>query len=172
MATLATTDKRTSYCGNLRREDIGTRQCVMGWVARVRDLGSLIFIDLRDRTGIVQLAFDETTDKAVFEAARSTRAEYVIVAHGNVRKRSSINETIPTGYIEIEVDEYKILSEAQTTPFEINENADNVRDELKLKYRYLDLRRQSLQQNILVRHNIAKVTRDYFYENDFIEIET
>ena len=172
MATLATTDKRTSYCGNLRREDIGTRQCVMGWVARVRDLGSLIFIDLRDRTGIVQLAFDETTDKAIFEAARGTRAEYVIVAHGNVRKRSSINETIPTGYIEIEVDEYKILSEAQTTPFEINENADNVRDELKLKYRYLDLRRQSLQQNILVRHNIAKVTRDYFYENDFIEIET
>ena len=172
MATLETTDKRTSYCGNLRKDDIGTRQCVMGWVARVRDLGSLIFIDLRDRTGIVQLAFDENTDKAVFDAARSTRAEYVIVAKGAVRKRSSINETIPTGFIEIEVDEYKILSEAQTTPFEINENADNVRDELKLKYRYLDLRRQSLQQNILVRHNIAKVTRDYFYENDFIEIET
>ncbi|MBQ8448655.1 MAG: aspartate--tRNA ligase [Clostridia bacterium] len=172
MATLASQDKRTNYCGNLRKSDIGTRQCVMGWVARVRDLGSLIFIDLRDRTGIVQLAFDENTDKAVFEAARSTRAEYVIVAHGNVRQRSSINETIPTGFIEIEVDEYKILSEAQTTPFEINENADNVRDELKLKYRYLDLRRQILQQNILVRHNIAKVTRDYFYENDFIEIET
>ena len=172
MATLATTDKRTSYCGKLRKDDIGSRQCVMGWVSRVRDLGSLIFIDLRDRTGIVQLAFDENTDKAVFEAARSTRAEYVIVAKGAVRQRSSINETIPTGFIEIEVDEYKILSEAQTTPFEINENADNVRDELKLKYRYLDLRRQSLQQNILVRHNIAKVTRDYFYENDFIEIET
>ena len=172
MATFDKTDRRTNYCGNLRKEDIGTRQCVMGWVARVRDLGSLIFIDLRDRTGIVQLAFDENTDKAVFEAARSTRAEYVIVAKGNVRQRSSINETIPTGFVEIEVDEYKILSEAQTTPFEINENADNVRDELKLKYRYLDLRRQSLQNNILVRHNIAKVTRDYFYENDFLEIET
>lgn len=172
MATFDKTDKRTNYCGNLRKEDIGTHQCVMGWVARVRDLGSLIFIDLRDRTGIVQLAFDENTNKEVFEAARSTRAEYVIVAKGNVRKRSSINETIPTGFIEIEVDECKILSEAQTTPFEINENADNVRDELKLKYRYLDLRRQNLQNNILVRHNIAKVTRDYFYENDFIEIET
>ena len=172
MATLETTDKRTSYCGNLRKDDIGTYQCVMGWAARVRDLGSLIFIDLRDRTGIIQLAFDENTDKAIFEAAKNTRAEYVIVAKGKVRQRSSINETIPTGFIEIEVDSYKVLSEAQTTPFEINENADNVRDELKLKYRYLDLRRQNLQKNILVRHNIAKVTRDYFYENDFIEIET
>ena len=172
MATLETTDKRTSYCGNLRKDDIGTYQCVMGWAARVRDLGSLIFIDLRDRTGIIQLAFDENTDKAIFEAAKNTRAEYVIVAKGKVRQRSSINETLPTGFIEIEVDSYKVLSEAQTTPFEINENADNVRDELKLKYRYLDLRRQNLQKNILVRHNIAKVTRDYFYENDFIEIET
>ena len=172
MATLETTDKRTSYCGNLRKEDIGTYQCVMGWAARVRDLGSLIFIDLRDRTGIVQLAFDENTAKDIFEAAKGTHAEYVIVAKGKVRQRSSINETIPTGFIEIEVDSYKILSEAQTTPFEINENADNVRDELKLKYRYLDLRRQNLQKNILIRHNIAKVTRDYFYENDFIEIET
>lgn len=172
MATFDKTDKRTNYCGNLRKEDIGTHQCVMGWASRVRDLGSLIFIDLRDRTGIVQLAFDENTNKEIFEAAKNTRAEYVVVAKGTVRQRSSINETIPTGFIEIEVDEYKILSEAQTTPFEINENADNVRDELKLKYRYLDLRRQNLQKNILTRHNIAKVTRDYFYENDFIEIET
>lgn len=172
MATLEKTDKRTNYCGDLRQEDIGSRQCVMGWASRVRDLGSLIFIDLRDRTGIIQLAFDENTNKEIFEAAKSTRAEYVVVAKGTVRQRSSINDTLPTGHIEIEVDEYKILSEAQTTPFEINENADNVRDELKLKYRYLDLRRQNLQKNILTRHNIAKVTRDYFYENDFIEIET
>lgn len=172
MDTLEKTDKRTNYCGDLRQEDIGSRQCVMGWASRVRDLGSLIFIDLRDRTGIIQLAFDENTNKEIFEAAKSTRAEYVVVAKGTVRQRSSINDTLPTGHIEIEVDEYKILSEAQTTPFEINENADNVRDELKLKYRYLDLRRQNLQKNILTRHNIAKVTRDYFYENDFIEIET
>ena len=110
MATLETTDKRTSYCGNLRKDDIGTYQCVMGWAARVRDLGSLIFIDLRDRTGIIQLAFDENTDKAIFEAAKNTRAEYVIVAKGKVRQRSSINETIPTGFIEIEVDSYKVLS--------------------------------------------------------------
>ena len=165
-------NRRTHYCGELRVEDCGKTAIVCGFVQKQRDLGQLIFIDLRDRTGIVQLAFDENTDKEVFEAARSTRAEYVIVAKGNVRQRSSINETIPTGFIEIEVDEYKILSEAQTTPFESNENADNVRDELKLKYRYLDLRRQNLQNNILVRHNIAKVTRDYFYENDFLEIET
>lgn len=165
-------DKRTSYCGNLRDSDIGTRQCVMGWAARVRDLGSLIFIDLRDRTGIIQLAFGENTKKEIFEEAKSTRAEYVIVAKGTVRERSSKNDTIPTGHIEIDVDEYKIISEAQTTPFEINDNADNVRDELKLKYRYLDLRREKLQNNLLMRHKIAKVTRDYFYENDFLEIET
>lgn len=165
-------DKRTSYCGNLRDSDIGTRQCVMGWAARVRDLGSLIFIDLRDRTGIIQLAFGENTKKEIFEEAKATRAEYVIVAKGTVRERSSKNDTIPTGHIEIDVDEYKIISEAQTTPFEINDNADNVRDELKLKYRYLDLRREKLQNNLLMRHKIAKVTRDYFYENDFLEIET
>ncbi len=165
-------DKRTSYCGTLRDSDIGKRECVMGWVSRVRDLGSLIFIDLRDRTGIIQLAFGEETDKAVFEAARASRTEYVVVAKGTVRERSSKNDIIPTGHIEIDVDEYKILSEAQTPPFEINDNAESVRDELKLKYRYLDLRREKLQNNILTRHKIAKVTRDYFYENDFLEIET
>ncbi|MGN1095001.1 MAG: aspartate--tRNA ligase, partial [Eubacteriales bacterium] len=171
-ALLDKTDKRTNYCGTLRKDDIGKRVCVMGWAARVRDLGSLIFIDLRDRTGIIQLAFGENTEKDIFEAAKASRAEYVICAKGTVRARSSVNDTLPTGQIEIEVDSFKVLSEAQTTPFEINENADNVRDELKLKYRYLDLRRPNIQKNILLRHDIAKVTRDYFYENDFIEIET
>ena len=171
MARLEKSDKRTHYCGELRRENIGESVCLMGWVQRARDLGGIIFIDLRDRTGLVQLAFDDTTDRAVFEEAFRTRSEYVVVAKGTVRERSSINKQIPTGEIEISVTEYKILSAAETTPFEIND-AVKVRDEIALKYRYLDLRRPSLQNNIMMRHEIARVTREYYYENGFIEIET
>lgn len=171
MAKLEKQDKRTHYCGTLRAGDIGSKVCVMGWVQRTRDLGGLIFIDLRDRTGIVQLAFDEHTERSIFDDAFKTRTEYVIMAKGAVRARSSVNPQLPTGEIEIAVSEYKILSVAETTPFEINDNV-KVRDEIALKYRYLDLRRPSLQKNILMRHQIARVTRDYFYENDFIEIET
>ena len=171
MARLEKSDKRTHYCGTLRRDNIGETVCLMGWVQRARDLGGIIFIDLRDRTGLVQLAFDDTTDRAVFEEAFRTRSEYVVVAKGTVRERSSINKQIPTGEIEISVTEYKILSVAETTPFEIND-AVKVRDEIALKYRYLDLRRPSLQNNIMMRHEIARVTREYYYENGFIEIET
>ncbi len=171
MARLEKTDKRTHFCGELRLSDAGKAVCLMGWVQRARDLGGLIFIDLRDRTGLVQLAFDDTTDRAIFEEAFRTRSEYVVVAKGTVRKRSSVNNQIPTGEIEIAVTEYKILSAAETTPFEINDGV-KVRDEIALKYRYLDLRRPSLQNNIMMRHNIARVTRDYYYENGFIEIET
>ncbi|MBR5188584.1 MAG: aspartate--tRNA ligase, partial [Clostridia bacterium] len=171
MARLEKSDKRTHYCGELRRANIGESVCLMGWVQRARDLGGIIFIDLRDRTGLVQLAFDDTTDRAVFDEAFRTRSEYVVVAKGIVRERSSINKQIPTGEIEISVTEYKILSVAETTPFEIND-AVKVRDEIALKYRYLDLRRPSLQNNIIMRHEIARVTREYYYENGFIEIET
>ena len=171
MARLEKSDKRTHYCGTLRRENIGENVCLMGWVQRARDLGGIIFIDLRDRTGLVQLAFDDTTDRAVFDEAFRTRSEYVVVAKGTVRERSSVNKQIPTGEIEIAVTEYKILSVAETTPFEIND-AVKVRDEIALKYRYLDLRRPSLQNNIMMRHEIARVTREYYYENGFIEIET
>ena len=171
MARLEKSDKRTHYCGTLRRDNIGESVCLMGWVQRARDLGGIIFIDLRDRTGLVQLAFDDTTDRAVFDEAFRTRSEYVVVAKGTVRERSSINKQIPTGEIEISVTEYKILSVAETTPFEIND-AVKVRDEIALKYRYLDLRRPSLQNNIMMRHEIARVTREYYYENGFIEIET
>ena len=171
MARLEKSDKRTHYCGTLRRENIGENVCLMGWVQRARDLGGIIFIDLRDRTGLVQLAFDDTTDRAVFDEAFRTRSEYVVVAKGVVRERSSINKQIPTGEIEISVTEYKILSAAETTPFEINDSV-KVRDEIALKYRYLDLRRPSLQNNIMMRHEIARVTREYYYENGFIEIET
>jgi len=163
--------KRTNYCGTLTKEDIGKSVVVCGWVQRQRDLGSLIFIDLRDRTGIVQLAFDETTEKEIFDKAFAVRSEFVLMAKGDVRMRSSVNTEIPTGEIEIEVKELKVLGESQTPPFEILPDS-NANEELRLKYRYLDLRRTPLKDNILLRHRIAKVTRDYFDENGFIEIET
>ncbi len=163
--------KRTDYCGTLRKEDIGRTVTVCGWVQRQRDLGGLIFIDLRDRTGIVQLAFDDNTDKAIFDKAFAIRSEFVLMAEGVVRMRSSINHEIATGDIEIEVTTLKVLGESQTPPFEILANSA-ANEELRLKYRYLDLRRSNLQNNIIMRHKIAKVTRDYFDENGFIEIET
>lgn len=164
-------DKRTKYCGEFRESDIGQKVCVMGWVQRARDLGSLIFIDLRDRSGIVQLAFDENTPKDVFDRAFAVRSEFVLCAKGSVRMRSSVNDTIPTGKVEIAVDGLKVLSAAETPPFEIVENS-NVRPELRLKHRYLDLRRPDLQSNIINRAKIARITREYFAENGFIEIET
>ncbi len=163
--------KRTVYCGTLRKENIGETVVVCGWIQRQRDLGGLIFADLRDRTGIVQLAFDDTTEKSIFEKASALKSEFVVMAKGAVRMRSSINTEIPTGDIEIEVTELKILGESETPPFEILPETD-VKEELRLKYRYLDLRRAPLQNNIIMRHRIAKVTRDYFDENGFIEIET
>ncbi len=163
--------KRTHYCGVIRAGDIGKDVTVAGWVQRQRDLGALIFIDLRDREGIVQLAFDDNTDRQVFEKAAAARSEFVLMATGTVRERSSKNKDIPTGDIEIEVKELKILAKSETTPFEIVENCQT--SELtRLKYRYLDLRRPDLQRNILMRHKISKITRDYFDENGFIEIET
>ncbi len=163
--------KRTHYCGTLRQENIGEKVVVCGWVQRQRDLGGLIFIDLRDRTGIVQLAFDDNTEKSIFEKAFTIRSEFVVMAEGLVRMRSSINKEIPTGDIEIEVKTLKILGKSETPPFEIL-NDTKANEELRLKYRYLDLRRPNLQNNILMRHKVTKVTRDYFDENGFVEIET
>ncbi len=163
--------KRTHYCGTLRRENEGENVTVCGWVQRNRDLGGLIFTDLRDRTGIVQLAFDDKTEKSLFDKASTLHSEYVVMASGEVRVRSSINKEIPTGEVEIEVKSLKILGESQTPPFEILENS-NAGEDLRLKYRYLDLRRPDIQKNILLRHKITKVTRDYFDDNGFIEIET
>lgn len=161
--------KRSCYCGEV--EGVGKSVVVGGYVQKIRDMGTLIFIDLRDRTGIVQLAFDETTDKAVFEKAAKCHSEYVLMAKGTVRERESKNDAIKTGSIEIFVDDLRILAKAQTPPFEIVDNT-NTNEELRLKYRYLDLRRKPLQDNIIMRSKIAKSARDYFYENGFIEIET
>ena len=163
--------KRTDYCGTLRDADIGREVAVCGWAAKQRDLGSLIFIDLRDRTGIVQLAFGDSTPEDVFKKAFSVRSEFVIAAKGVVRERSSKNSEIPTGNIEVEVSELRILSKSETPPFDIVENC-NTSELTRLKYRYLDLRRPDLQKNILFRHKITKIARDYFDENGFIEIET
>ncbi len=163
--------KRTDYCGTLTEKDCGREVVVAGFTQRQRDLGQLIFIDLRDRSGIVQLAFDDKTDREVFDKAFVVRSEYILMAKGVVRERSSKNPEIPTGNIEIEVSELKVLGQAQTPPFEILDDT-GAKEDLRLKYRYLDLRRPSLQKNILMRHKIAKVTRDYFDENGFIEIET
>ncbi len=163
--------KRTHYCGVLREENAGQVVTLFGWVQRQRDLGQLIFVDLRDRSGIVQLAFDEQTDRAVFEKAASVRSEYVLAVRGTVRVRSAKNADIPTGDIEVAVEELRILNKAETPPFEIVENC-NTAESTRLKYRYLDLRRPELQRNLLMRHRIAKATRDYFDSQGFIEIET
>ncbi len=161
--------KRTHYCGDV--EGIGSEVVVGGYVQKVRDLGNLIFIDLRDRTGIVQLAFDDATDRDVFKKASSCHSEYVLMAKGVVRERESKNPAIKTGNIEIDVKDLRVLAKAQTPPFEIVDDT-NVNEELRLKYRYLDLRRKVLQDNLIMRSKIAKVARDYYYENGFIEIET
>ena len=161
--------KRTHYCGEVTQE--GTEVTVGGFVQKIRDLGNLIFIDLRDKTGIVQLAFNDTTDREIFEKASSCRSEYVLMAKGVTAKRASVNKDIKTGEVEIIVSDLRILAKAQTPPFEIT-NDTKVNEELRLKYRYLDLRRQPLQQNLIMRHKIAKAAREYFYANDFTEIET
>ena len=161
--------KRTHYCGDV--EGIGNEVVVGGYVQKVRDLGNLIFIDLRDRTGIVQLAFDDSTDREIFEKASDCHSEYVLMAKGVVRERESKNNDIKTGNVEILVTDLRILSMAQTTPFEIV-NDTKTNEELRLKYRYLDLRRKKLQDNLIMRHRIAKTAREYFYDNGFLEIET
>ncbi len=163
--------KRTKYCNDFTAENIGEEVVVAGWAAKRRNLGSLLFIDLRDRTGIVQLAFDDETDRAVFEKAETVRTEFVLMAKGTVRERASKNSEIATGDIEIFVTELKILGKSETTPFEIVDDV-NTAELTRLKYRYLDLRRPELQKNILLRHRITKITRDYFDDNGFVEIET
>lgn len=161
--------KRTHYCGEVT--EIGKEVVVGGFVERIRDKGGVIFIVLRDRTGVVQLMFNDKSDPAVFEKASTCHSEYVLMAKGEVIERESKNDKLKTGNVEIFVSDLRILSKAETTPFEIT-NETKVNEELRLKYRYLDLRRAPLQQNIIMRHEIAKVTREYFYENGFLEIET
>ena len=145
----------------------------MGWVDSRRDLGGLIFVWLRDRSGVIQLVFDESEKTAFFEKAERLRSEFVIAVKGQIVARSApnVNQAIATGEIEVKVSDLKILSEAETPPFEIVENS-NVKEELRLKYRYLDLRRPDMQRNLMLRNKIAMSARQYLYENGFMEIET
>ncbi|WP_422485228.1 aspartate--tRNA ligase [Gudongella sp. DL1XJH-153] len=163
--------RRTNMCGNLRMEDVGSEVILMGWVQRERNLGGLLFIDLRDTTGIVQIVFDDEAQKDMMEKAESVRSEYVLAIRGTVRERQSKNPNIPTGNIEVLAEEIRILDEAETPPIYIK-NDDNVSETMRLKYRYLDLRKSEMQDNLKLRANISKVVRDFFHDNDFVEIET
>ena len=163
--------RRTHYVGALRAKDAGTEMTVAGSIAKCRDKGGVIFADLRDNTGILQLIFDDSTEKAVFEKAAGLKSEYVVMAKGTLREREAKTDKIPTGEVELFVTELRVLSGAQTTPFEIRDEI-NVNENLRLKYRYLDLRRPSMHAPIVLRSKIAKIIRDYYEENAFVEIET
>lgn len=162
---------RSHRCTEVSNKNIGDTVTVMGWVQKRRNLGSLIFIDLRDRSGLLQLVFDEN-DGEVFEKAKQLRSEYVIAVEGNVRKRAgAVNETMATGDIEVTVSTLRILSESETPPFPIEEDS-NTREELRLKYRYLDLRKPHLQKNLKLRSDITTFIRKFMSDEGFIEIET
>ena len=161
--------RRTCMCGEVK--EVGKEVVVGGFVQKIRDLGNLIFIDLRDKTGYVQLSFNDETDREIFKKAASCRSEYVLMAKGVVAGRESVVKGVKKDDVEILVSDLRILAKAQTTPFEITDET-KTNEELRLKYRYLDLRRRPLQQNLIMRHEIAKATREYFYKNGFTEIET
>lgn len=163
--------RRTDYCGTFRVDSVGKEVVVMGWVQRRRNLGSLIFVDLRDRSGLLQIVFDDTTSDEVFRKAESIRSEYVIAVKGVVRERQSKTDKIATGDVEVLATELRILAEADTTPFEILDDT-NVNETLRLKYRYLDLRRPTLQHNLKMRYDVTLAARKFFEDNGFIEIET
>ena len=165
--------KRSHYCGDLSKQDIGREVCLMGWVHRRRDHGGLIFIDLRDRTGIAQLALDPDRDPQSHAKAEAVRNEFVVAAIGTVspRPEGTVNPKMKTGEVEIEVSELRILNVAKTPPFMLDEYTE-VAENLRLKYRYLDLRRDSIQQNIMMRHQVAQTTRKYLSDHGFLEIET
>ena len=165
--------KRTHMCGELTAADEGKTVVLTGWTAKNRLLGGLIFLTLRDRTGIVQISFNDETDREVFKKAERVRSEYVLAVRGKVAKRTkeNINPDMKTGEIEVMAEEIRILNESETPPFYIEEGIDT-NDALRLKYRYLDLRRPDMQRNMVMRHKVAKIARDYFDEQGFMELET
>ena len=163
--------RRTHYVGGLRLADAGTEMTVAGSIAKCRNKGGIVFADLRDTTGILQMVFDDGTDPEVFAKAGSLKSEYVVIAKGMLRERDAKTNKIPTGDVELYVTELRILSSADTTPFEIRDEI-NVKDELRLKYRYLDLRRPSMHEPIMLRSRICQIIRNYFCDHHFCEIET
>ena len=165
--------RRTHTCGELREKNIGERVVLNGWVDTRRDLGGVIFIDLRDRYGITQVVFEPAFDKEAHELAKKLRSEFVVSVEGEVRHRpeDTENPNLPTGMVDVKVDKLIILNEAKTPPFQIKDEID-VNEDLRLKYRYLDLRRSRMQKNLLLRHRVYQIVREYFDRNNFIEIET
>ncbi|MCI5535898.1 MAG: aspartate--tRNA ligase [Lentihominibacter sp.] len=163
--------KRTHMCGDLRKENIGEKVVLNGWIQKRRNLGGLIFCDVRDKTGITQVVFNDKIPQELFERADKLRSEYVVGIKGEVLERESKNMELPTGEIEVFADDLIIYSEADTPPIYIKDD-DNVDDNLRLRYRYLDLRKKKMQDNLTFRHNLVKLTRDYFSENGFTEVET
>ena len=163
---------RTHTCGELRPDHVGADAVLLGWVHRVRDLGGLLFIDIRDRAGVTQVVFDKD-DEALIAKAKRLRSEFVVGVVGHVRRRSSdtINPKLPTGEVEIVVKRLAVLNEAKTPPFPIADETP-VSEDVRLKYRYLDLRRPRLQANIILRHRLTTIVRRYFDDNGFLEIET
>ncbi len=168
---MSTLLKRTHMCGELRLEDAGKEVVLNGWVAKARSLGGLVFVDIRDKSGITQITFNEDIREELLEKAKSLRSEYVIGVTGTVKERSSKNDNLPTGAIEIFATDLVIYSEADTPPIYIKDD-DNVDENLRLKYRYLDLRKSKMQRNLSFRHRLTKLVRDYFDENGFTEVET
>ncbi|MFP4112158.1 MAG: amino acid--tRNA ligase-related protein, partial [Candidatus Woesearchaeota archaeon] len=165
--------KRTHTCGDLRKENIGNTVTLSGWVNTRRDHGGLIFIDLRDRYGLSQVVFEPTHSKKIFSEAENLRREDVIEVTGKVRSRPEgmINPKLPTGDVEVLIDELEVLSKADTPPIEIDDRKV-ANEELRLKYRYLDLRRPEMQKNLLTRHKVAQAAREFLSSQDFIEVET
>ena len=162
---------RTHTCGELRMTDVNKEVTLCGWMQRSRDLGGMTFIDLRDRYGLTQLVFNMETNKSLCEAARKLGREFVIKIKGVVTERSNKNAKMPTGDIEINVSSLEILNESKTPPFTIEENTDGG-DDLRMKYRYLDVRRSPVKEALLLRANIAGLTRNYLNDQGFVEIET
>lgn len=162
---------RNKYCGELNINSLRSDVILCGWVQKNREFGKLVFVDLRDRTGIIQLVFDDKLDNIMLQTAAKLHLEDVIQVKGVVRERESKNKNIPTGDIEVYVNELVVLSKAETPPFEVTKVSD-VSEETRLKYRYLELRNSEVQKKIIMRHKITKITRNYFYEKGFLEIET
>lgn len=165
--------KRTNMCGDLRLSDAGQTVVVNGWVDRVRDNGGVLFLLVRDRAGVVQCTFDKSVNADLFDVAFTCRTEFVVAVKGKLvaRDAAAVNKKMPTGEVEIIAEELRVLSKAETTPFEIDDSKE-VGDQIRLKYRYLDLRRPSMQRNLMLRHRVTQVARNYFDQNGFLEIET
>lgn len=163
--------KRSIMCGELREEHIGKKVTVMGWVQRRRNLGGLEFVDLRDRTGVLQIVFGDKINEEAFEKAGKLRAEFCIAVTGEIVKRESVNENMPTGMVELKGESLKIFSEAEPSPIDIKENSETA-ENLRIKYRYLDLRRADMQKIFIIRNKTTKSIRDYLQQQGFLDIET